>query len=217
MIGLGFGDGYISQGGDIGSFVTRILAVSSPSCKAAHLHLCIGAQGEMDGLSEKEKKGVGRYNDFGTMGNAYARHHGTRPATIGLVLSSSPIALLSWIGEKFQQWTDTTPAIDQILDGATLYWFTQSFPRAIYPYRQFFGANPNFFHNDPKWNITKPLGYSWHPEELAPVPRKWVEQTGNLVWYREHDEGGHFAAMEKPGNFIKDMEDFVAEVWPKAK
>jgi microsomal epoxide hydrolase len=36
MVGLGFGDGYISQGGDIGSFLTRVLAVTSDHCKAAH-------------------------------------------------------------------------------------------------------------------------------------------------------------------------------------
>ena len=36
MIGLGFGDGYITQGGDIGSFVSRILAATSPTCKACH-------------------------------------------------------------------------------------------------------------------------------------------------------------------------------------
>jgi microsomal epoxide hydrolase len=29
-------------------------------------------------------------------------------------------------------------------------------------------------------------------------------------------EGGHFAAMERPDLFVKDMEDFVGEVWPKA-
>ncbi|KXT13837.1 hypothetical protein AC579_41 [Pseudocercospora musae] len=162
-------------------------------------------------------KGVERCNEFATLGNAYARHHGTRPATIGLVLSASPISLLAWIGEKFQQWSDETPPLDQILDGATLYWFTQSFPRAIFPYRQFFGAKPTFFHNDPAWYIEKPLGYSWHPEELAPVPQSWVKETGNLVWYKEHDQGGHFAAMEKPELFITDMENFVAEVWPKAK
>ncbi|KAF7188548.1 putative epoxide hydrolase [Pseudocercospora fuligena] len=164
-----------------------------------------------------EKKGVERCNEFATLGNAYARHHGTRPATIGLVLSASPISLLAWIGEKFQQWSDETPPLDQILDGATLYWFTQSFPRAIFPYRQFFGAKPTFFHNDPAWYIKKPLGYSWHPEELAPVPQAWVKETGNLVWYKEHDQGGHFAAMEKPELFVTDMENFVAEVWPKAK
>lgn len=73
--------------------------------------------------------------------------------------------------------------------------FTDSFPRAIYPYRQFFGAKPTFFHPDPEYYIKKPLGYSWHHKELAPVPKAWVEKTGNLVWYRAHNEGGHFAAM----------------------
>jgi len=81
------------------------------------------------------------------------------------------------------------------LDSVTLYWFTQSFARAIFPYRQFFGANPTFFHNDPNYYIEKPLGYSWHPKELAPIPKSWVAMTGNLVWYRGHTEGGHFAAM----------------------
>lgn len=36
MVGLGFGDGYITQGGDIGSFVSRVIAVRKPSCKACH-------------------------------------------------------------------------------------------------------------------------------------------------------------------------------------
>jgi hypothetical protein len=49
------------------------------------------------------------------------------------------------------------------------------------------------------------------------VPKKWVAETGNLVWYRAHESGGHFAAMEKPEPFVKDMEDFVRDVWPKAK
>lgn len=36
MVGLGFGDGYIAQGGDIGSFISRILAVRHDACKTAH-------------------------------------------------------------------------------------------------------------------------------------------------------------------------------------
>lgn len=36
MVGLGFGAGYVTQGGDIGSFVSRVLAVTADSCKAAH-------------------------------------------------------------------------------------------------------------------------------------------------------------------------------------
>jgi hypothetical protein len=58
--------------------------------------LFIGIQGEVEGLSQAELAGVERYNNFGNVGNAYARMHGTRPGTIGLVLSSSPVALLAW-------------------------------------------------------------------------------------------------------------------------
>lgn len=153
-----------------------------------------------------------RNTNFGTLGNAYAREHGTRPSTIGLVLSSSPLALLAWIGEKFLAWTDVSPPLDEILDSVTLYWFTSSFPRCIYPYRQFFGPEPTFFHNDPEFYIEKPMGYSWHRWELAPMPKAWVEKTGNLVWYSGHSEGGHFAAMERPVLFVEDMEGFVGQL-----
>lgn len=33
MVGLGFGSGYVSQGGDIGSFLSRMLAVQYDECK----------------------------------------------------------------------------------------------------------------------------------------------------------------------------------------
>lgn len=36
MIGLGFGDGYVSQGGDVGSFVSKVLAGMYDECKAIH-------------------------------------------------------------------------------------------------------------------------------------------------------------------------------------
>ncbi|KAK0879689.1 hypothetical protein LTR87_006490 [Friedmanniomyces endolithicus] len=222
MVGLGFGDGgYVAQGGDVGSFVSRVLGVNSEACKAVHLNLAIGIQQPddvpMDALSKEEQEGLVRYNNFGNLGNAYAREHGTRPSTIGLVLSSSPVALLAWVGEKFLQWSDESPPVDEILDSVTLYWYTDSFPRAIFPYRQFFGPKPTFFHPDAQWYIKKPMGYSWHPKELAPVPKAWVAKSGNLVWYRGHTEGGHFAAMERPKYFVKDVEDFVKEVWPTVK
>ena len=64
------------------------------------VNLCIGVQPESEEavkeLKDYEQKAWQRTMDFATLGNAYAREHGTRPATIGLVLSSSPIALLAW-------------------------------------------------------------------------------------------------------------------------
>ena len=39
----------------------------------------------------------------------------------------------------------------------------------------------------------KPLGYSFFPKELFPVPGSWAKKLGNLVSYHRHDAGGHFA------------------------
>jgi hypothetical protein len=47
-------------------------------------------------INEAEAKGLQRAGDFNGQGSAYAQEHGTRPATIGLLLSTSPLALLIW-------------------------------------------------------------------------------------------------------------------------
>jgi microsomal epoxide hydrolase len=68
-------------------------------------------------------------------------------------------------------------------------------------------------HENPEWYIKKPLGFSWFPKELAPIPRSWAATTGDLVFFREHKSGGHFAAMERPQVLLADIEEFVAQVW----
>lgn len=40
------------------------------------------------------------------------------------------------IGEKFLEWVDDPLAPEDILESVTLYWLTETFPRAIYTYRQ---------------------------------------------------------------------------------
>ncbi|KAK5116441.1 hypothetical protein LTR62_007989 [Meristemomyces frigidus] len=225
MVGLGFGEGYVAQGGDVGSFVSRILAVSHEGCKAVHLNMVVGVGPTEDkpfeSLTDAEKKGVARAQEFSFLGDAYAREHGTRPATIGLVLSSSPLALLAWVGEKFLQWSSPSPPLSEILDSLTLYWLTSTLPRSLYPYRQFCGPAAQFFHPSPEWYIKKPMGYSYNSRELAPTPKGWVEGTGRLVWFRgyglgdgEEGGGGHFMAMERPERFVGDIEGFIGEVWP---
>ena len=47
-------------------------------------------------VDEAEAKAMPRGKEFMEHGAAYAIEHGTRTATIGLALASSPIALLSW-------------------------------------------------------------------------------------------------------------------------
>ncbi|RFU24590.1 hypothetical protein B7463_g11749, partial [Scytalidium lignicola] len=216
MVQLGFEDGYVCQGGDIGSKVPRVMAATYDTVKAIHINFCIMPRPEGvndDNLDGSEKLGLERSNEFMRVGSSYALQHATKPSTIGLVLASSPIALLAWIGEKFLDWTDEDPPMDEILASVTLYWLTETFPRSIYPYRQLFTPGVVGAHEKPEWHIRKPFGYSWFPKELAPIPQAWAATTGTLSFYRKHENGGHFAAMEKPEVLLADLEAFLDEAW----
>lgn len=50
----------------------------------------------MESLADFERAGVERGMNFLAYENAYAREHASRTATIGLVLSTNPLALLAW-------------------------------------------------------------------------------------------------------------------------
>jgi microsomal epoxide hydrolase len=50
----------------------------------------------MESLTDSERAGVERGMAFIANGAAYAKEQASRPATIGLVLSTNPLALLAW-------------------------------------------------------------------------------------------------------------------------
>jgi microsomal epoxide hydrolase len=112
MRGLGF-TGYVAQGGDIGSFVSRLLVQKYDACKgvscpqgskteltlvAVHVNMMILPIPEIkdkSSLSTFDKDCLERLSDFETE-FAYRDEHATKPATIGIVVGSSPVALLAW-------------------------------------------------------------------------------------------------------------------------
>jgi microsomal epoxide hydrolase len=49
-----------------------------------------------DGISELEKQGLERSDEFKRLGSAYALQHATKPSTIGFVLAANPLSLLAW-------------------------------------------------------------------------------------------------------------------------
>ncbi|KAF2173377.1 hypothetical protein M409DRAFT_61817 [Zasmidium cellare ATCC 36951] len=203
------------QGGDVGSKVARVLGGIHPRAKAIHLNFCIMSDpGNFtpDQYTAAEKQGLLRAQEFARKGSAYALEHATRPSTIALVLASNPIALLAWVGEKMLEWTDTPLPLLTILADVTLYWLTDSISTSLWPYRQLFTPGNVGAHENPEWFIRKPMGFSWFPKEIAPVPRRWVETTRDAVFYREHESGGHFAALEVPEVLLGDLEEFVGVV-----
>lgn len=155
-LNLGFGSGYIIQGGDIGSKVGRVMAATYDEVKgkrsetnyctlliilAIHVNFMIMkdpklSTEEQSSIPAIEAEGLLRAKEFERVNSAYATEHATKPAIIGLVLSSNSVAILAWIGEKFLDWTDEDPSLDTILEAVSVYWFTNCAATCIYPYRQ---------------------------------------------------------------------------------
>ena len=224
LVGLGFGSGYLAHGGDLGSFVSRVLAMSYDACKGMHVNM-IGGVPLLENSNdfprdESEKRALQKATDFLDTEYAFAMAQGTKPATIGLTLSASPLALLSWIGEKFLEWTDEDPPLEKILEDVTLYWLTETIPRCFYHNRGMDNADekPRTLRTSaitlPKLPyVDKPSGYSSFAYEIFTVPKSWAVMTCNVVSYNEHEHGGHFAAMEKPGELLADIEEYVKKAW----
>lgn len=96
MVNLGFTK-YIAQGGDVGSFNARISAQKHAECVGVHLNMfVVREQPDESKLTDLEKTAVKSARAWHETGSAYAQEHGTRPSTIGSVLSSNPLALLAW-------------------------------------------------------------------------------------------------------------------------
>jgi microsomal epoxide hydrolase len=117
MTNLGF-EKYLAQGGDVGSFEARLLARDFDACVGIHCksHLQdiilrgifdiyvlsvnmitpTATQPDPAKLSALEKEKLEKAAMWRKTCSAYSQEHGTRPATIGHVLSSNPLALLAW-------------------------------------------------------------------------------------------------------------------------
>jgi microsomal epoxide hydrolase len=108
------------------------------------------------------------------------------------------------IGEKFIEWTDDRPALSQILVDSLLYYFTSNFPTYIYLYRAL----------DSSMEYVKKLtDVSRFPHELMPALKHVVEKNANLVFYKSHEKGGHFAALDRPEKLWADIKEFLGLVW----
>ncbi|KAK5659537.1 hypothetical protein OQA88_739 [Cercophora sp. LCS_1] len=214
MKGLGFGSGYVGQGGDVGGVLNAVLGTFD-ECKALlfnNILLSRDQRKQTEGLPVTEEEGVAlqRAATFFVNGTGYMVEQGTRPGTIGLILETNPLALLAWIGEKYVE--DGHP-LETILEQVSWYWYTRSYARSLWPYPGVQGALGGSGADMPTVTTKKPLGYSWYPEEVLTNARSWIEHLfPNLVFYSAHDKGGHLAALQNPQAFWGDIEAFVDKV-----
>jgi pimeloyl-ACP methyl ester carboxylesterase len=225
---------FVAQGGDWGAILVDLMAGGrSPGPAEPAPPELIGIHTNMAGaippdlfyaafagspppsdLSDEELSTYEQLRTFFATHVAYGLIAGTRPQTLyGLV--DSPIDLAAFmldhgdglgqpglvqqvLEDRLEKPSDLTR--DDILDNITLFWLTNTGVSSLRLYWGFKGA---FFGAK---GVTIPVGVSTFADEIYRVPRSWAEQAyPNLVYYNQHDRGGHFAAWEQPQLLSEDV------------
>ena len=210
---LGYGK-FAAAGGDMGSGVTRYLALNHPELLVG-IHLTdIGiirdlmTSNDQAGLSKEELNYKISAQKWVSQEGAYMSIQSTKPQTLAYGLSDSPVGLAAWIIEKFRAWSDCNGDLrqifseDELLTNIMIYWVTNTI-----------GSSANMYyenmHSLPSMGPIKvPTGIALFPADILLPPREWAERNLNITRWTLMPRGGHFTAMEEPEPLADDIRAF---------
>jgi microsomal epoxide hydrolase len=207
---LGY-DRYAAHGGDWGSAVARDLAVADPGAvTGVHVTMAMGLDARTVGLAEQaddeeERAAAQKAARYATELSGYNKLQSTRPLALAPALTDSPVGLLAWIAERFDEWTDPARLVDDdaVLTTAAVYWFTRTGPSSAQVYwERLHGPRP-------AWSRTVPTAVTVLPHDLDRPVRRVLERAVDLVSWDELDRGGHFPALEAPDLLVDRLRAFV--------
>lgn len=220
---LGY-DRYVAQGGDWGALITDLMGAQAPDgLLGIHTNMAGAIPPEIDGaalagaeapagLTDEERRAFDHVSFFYKHGLGYALEMGNRVQTL-YGIADSPVGLAAWIIDH-DIWTyrmisrvfegaSEGLTRDDIVDNITLYWLTNT---AVSSGRLYWENKNSFF--GPK-GAKVPAVVSVFPDDIpGPIPRSWAEKAyPNLIFYRQHPKGAHFASWEQPQALVEDMRD----------
>ncbi|MGI5240737.1 alpha/beta fold hydrolase [Dactylosporangium sp. CA-139066] len=208
-----------AAGGDIGSGVSRYLALDHPDRVVAVHRMDAGLPvylGDRADLAPEERDFLDGAAGWAAAEGAYAAMHRTKPQTAAVGLYDSPAGLAAWIVEKLRAWSDCGGDVeraftrDEILTNVTIYWLTGTIGSAMRMYRVN-GAFPAAQHAR---RVEVPSDFSLFPADLVRPPRAWLDRIANTVRVREHPRGGHFAPFEDPRSYAEELREFFRPYRP---
>jgi pimeloyl-ACP methyl ester carboxylesterase len=209
---------YGVQGGDAGAIIGPEIARIAPN-KVVGLHVNAATMGfipmgpveqsDIDTFTDIEKERLQRLQRFMSEHFGFNFIHSQRPQTLAYSISDSPVGLLTWISELFTSFGDNIEAVDRdsFLTNFLIYWFTGTAASSIRLYYEN-AHDPSAWA--PKANSGVPTGVAAFHEDVA--IRRYAEQTNTIVRWTDYDEGGHYAGLEIPEIWTKDVVSFFREL-----
>ena len=213
---------YFAQGGDWGAAISAWIAHDYPqACAALHLNMVLVQARDAKPETIEERAHAERRADKGRQESAYGQLQGTKPQTLAVGMSDSPLGIAAWIIEKFAIWSDLPwrdgrPLLaerysnEQLLTNVMIYLVGNSFPTSLWMYKgRIVERSSSFAAGD---RITVPTAVAAFPDPtFEPPPRSQVEKTYNVKRWTAMPRGGHFAALEEPALFVDDLRVFARE------
>lgn len=205
---------FAAAGGDIGSGVTRYLALNHPELLMG-IHLSdIGIIRDLitsqdnAGLSEEELNYKKTASKWISKEGGYMSIQSTKPQTLAYGLSESPVGLAAWIIEKFREWSDCSGDLrksfseDELLTNIMIYWVTNTI-----------GSSANIYYENmhslpPIGHIDVPTGLALFPADVLLPPKEWTMRNLNITRFTTLPRGGHFTAMEDPEHLAEEIREF---------
>jgi pimeloyl-ACP methyl ester carboxylesterase len=217
---------YVAQGGDWGTPVSSAMArANAPGLLGIHINLpatvppeaaaALGGGPLPEGLSDKERAVIEALMASAKSGNsAYFTMMTARPQTVGYGATDSPAGLAAWVlvHPGFKDWKygadpAQSPTKDDVLDNITLYWLTNTATSAARLYWENGARGSVIVAAAQKTNeISLPVAITVFPDDVYRAPETWARRAyKNLIYFREVDKGGHFAAWEQPELFAAEL------------
>ena len=199
-------------GGDGGSVIAQALAIDAHD-SVTGIHVSdLGwhaMKRDPSSLSWRERRYFARNTKQFMSDGAYAMVQSTRPRSLAIELADSPVGLASWILDRFHSWSDGNLDArfgkDMLITNIMLYWVTQSIASSIFTYYAEV-QSPSLTADD---RVDRPVGMALFPHDIGGIPpRRLAERTLSITRWTEMPRGGHFAALEEPELYARDVVAF---------
>jgi pimeloyl-ACP methyl ester carboxylesterase len=204
-----------AQGGDLGSMVTAYLGGEHADVVSAiHLNFVPIRPLPETELSAEERRWKEEADAYRARELDYFTLQEHRPQTLAVALQDSPLGAAAWMLERLNAWSDGGVAeafrVEDLTTNFLLYIATGRIESSLWFYRSFLLESEGRTH--PTARVEVPTGVAVFPQEMlnGRPPRTWAERDYQVVHWSVMPRGGHFACLEQPELFVRDVREFFA-------